>query len=83
MFVCRRIGDDGIGNAAVGDSVFPRLHRHWRDRRHRLDALNLNFRQLLDEGENRVEFAAKVFNFALGDRDSGEVGDTADSVAVD
>lgn len=83
MFVRRRIGDYCVGNAAVGDLVFPHLHRHCRDRGHRLNTFNLNFRQLLDEGENRVEFAAKVFNFALGDRDSGKMGDTADGVAID
>jgi hypothetical protein len=38
---------------------------------------------LLNEGENRVEFAAKIFNFALGDRDSGKMGDTADGVIID
>jgi len=83
MFVRRRIGDDCVGNAAVGDLVFPHLQRHWRDRGHRLYTSNLDFCQLLDEGENRVEFAAKFFNFALGNRDSGKMGDTADGVAID
>jgi len=83
MFVRRRIGDDRVGNAAVGDLVFPHLQGHWGNRRHRLDTFHLDLRQLLDEGENRVEFASKIFNFALRDPDSGKMGDTADGVVID
>ena len=83
MFMRRRIGNDCVGHAAVGDFVLPHLQRHWRDRSHRLDTFDLNFGQLLNEGENCVEFAAKIFNFALSDRDSGKMGDTADGVIID
>ena len=83
MFVRRCVGNDCIGNPTVGDLVFPHFQRHWRDRGHRLDGFNINFRQLFDEGENRVELAAEVFNFTLGDRNSGKMRDAADGVAID
>jgi hypothetical protein len=83
MFVRRRIGDDGIGNTAVGNLVLPHLHRHGSDGSHRLDAIDVDFAELLDEGEDRIKLAAKALDFTFGDRDSGEVRDTAHSVAVD
>ena len=60
MFVRRRVGDDRVGNTAVGDFVFPSLQRHRRYRGHRLDARYVDFRQLFDKGQNRVELAAKI-----------------------
>ena len=60
MFVRRRIGNYGIGNTAVGDLVLPRLHRHRGDGSHRLDSVDVNFAELLDESENRIELAAKA-----------------------
>ena len=83
MFVRRRIGNYGIGNTAVGDLVLPRLHRHRGDGSHRLDSVDVNFAELLDESENRIELAAKVFDFTFGDCDSGKVGDTAHGVVID
>jgi len=83
MFVRRRIGNDGIGNTAVGDLVLPHVHCHRSDVSHRLDSLDVNFAELLDESENRIELAAKAFNFTFRDRDSGKVGHTAHGVVID
>ena len=83
MFVGRRIGDDSVGDATFGDLVLPHLHRHGSDGSHRLDAIDVDFTELLDEGEDRIELAAKVLDFTFGDRDSGKMGDTADGVVID
>src|SRR5439155_243046 len=63
-----RIVEDGIGNAAVGDDVRPRLHLHRNDGRHRLDTFDIDLRQLLDKGENGIELAPQVLGLDVLDR---------------
>src|SRR5665213_3356904 len=65
MLVRRGIGDDGVGNAAIGYLVVAHLHRHRRDRGHRLDAFDIGFGQLLDKGKDGVEFALKARHFVF------------------
>ena len=79
----RRIGQHGLGIAAVGHLVLAHFHRHWRHRGHRLDAGDIDFLQLLDEGQHGVQFALEMLDLVLGDRDAGETGDTADGCGVD
>src|SRR5262249_30765053 len=50
---------------------------------HRFDPFHIDFRQLLDESQNRVEFIAEMLNLFLGHGDAGEMGDAADGVSVD
>jgi len=83
MFVRRRIGDNCIGNAAVGDFVCSHLHCHRGDGCHRFDTVNRNFRQLLNEGENGIELATKILDLIFGDRYAGKMGDTADGLGID
>ena len=49
----------------------------------RLDALDVHFRQLLDEGEDRIQFALQVRNLGIGDRDPRKMRDAANSGGVD
>src|SRR5215510_9543581 len=82
-FGCRRIAHDVVRDAAVGDLVGALLHLHGRHRGHRLDALDVHRRKLLDKRQNGVELALKVLDLVLRDRNAGEMGDTADSGSVD
>ena len=68
---------------AVGYDVRALLHLHRRDRRHRLDPLDVDLGQLLDEGQDRVELAPQVLDLLLGDRDAGQMRDAADGGGVD
>jgi catechol 2,3-dioxygenase len=79
----RRIPEDIVGDAAVGDQVRPLLHRHRRDRGHRLSPRDVDLRQLLDESEDGVELAPKVLDLLLGDRNAGQMGNAADGIGVD
>jgi hypothetical protein len=83
MFMSRRIGNDCIRNAAVRNLIIALLQRHRHDRSHRRHTAYVDFRQLFDKGENGVEFAAEVFQLALGDRNSRQMRDAADSFDVD
>src|SRR5208283_1606024 len=78
----RRVGQDVIGDAAVGHLVLAHLHRHGRDRRHRLDAFNVDLRELLDEGQNGIEFALKMLDLLVGHRDARQMRYAADSLGV-
>src|SRR5579864_153692 len=79
----RRIGDDGIRDAAVGHRVVAHFHRHWRHRGHRLDAVHIDFAELLDEVQDRVELALQTGNLVLGNGDSRQVRNAADRICVD
>src|ERR1700692_1167693 len=76
-FSRRRIPNDVVGYLAVINDVGTLLHFHRRDRGHRFDAIDVHLGQLLDEGEHRVQLALRARNLGLGDRDPGEMGDTA------
>ena len=78
-----RIAHDVVRYAAVGDLVLALLHVHRRDRGHRLDALDVHLRELLDESKDCVELALEVFDLVLRNRDAGEMRDTADGSSVD
>lgn len=78
----RRIGDDGIRNAAVGHGVVAHLHRHRRHRRHRLDTFDIDFRQLLDKSQNGVELALEVFDFVIRNRYARQMRNAADGLGV-
>ncbi len=79
----RRVLDDLLGDAAVGDHVLALLHGHRRHRDHRLDALDIHLGQLLDEGEDRVDLAAQMLDFVIGHRDARQMRDAADGRGVD
>ena len=83
MFMRRRVGDDRVGNTTVGDFVSPSLQHHRRYRGHRLDARYVDFCQLFDKGQNRVELAAKILELTLGHCDSRQMRNTADGFAID
>jgi hypothetical protein len=83
IFAQGRIRQDIIGNAAVGDRILAHVHRHWHYRRHRLDARNIDFRKLLDEGEHGIELAAQMFDLIIGNRDARQMRDAADGIGVD
>ena len=69
--------------SAVIDEVGAFLHLHRRHRGHRLDALDIDFRQLLDKGQHRVQFALQIGNLGLIDRDPREMRDTANGGGID
>src|SRR6266567_5495567 len=79
----RRILEDGVGNTAVGDDVRPLLDLHRNDGRHRLDTFDIDLRQLLDEGENGVEFAPQVLDLVLGNRNARKLRDAANGIGID
>ena len=79
----RRIGDDVIGDAAVGHLVLAHLHRHRRDRGHRLDALDIDLAELLDEGQDGVELAAEILDLVFGNRDPRQMRNAADGIGID
>src|SRR6202140_1465962 len=82
-FSRRRIPNDVVGYLAVINDVGTLLHFHRRDRGHRFDAIDVHLGQLLDEGEHRVQLALQARNLGLGDRDPGEMGDTANGGGID
>src|SRR5262245_17887203 len=67
------VGDDVIRLVAVGDDVLTLLHFHWNDRRHRLDAPDIDLVQLLDEPQNGVQLAGHPLGILGGDSDTGKV----------
>src|SRR5690554_5797271 len=79
----RRVGDDLLCPVAVGDLVFPLLHGERNDRSHGFDARNIDFAELLDETEDRVQFPDQPRRLLLAHRDAGEVRDTLDGVDID
>src|SRR5260370_10980070 len=79
----RRILEDGVGNAPVGDDVRPLLHLHGNDRGHRLDTFYIDLRQLLDEGENGVELASQVLDLVLGNSNARKLRDAANGIGID
>src|SRR3954451_22530540 len=78
-----RIAHNVVRYPAVGDLVLAHLHVHRCDRGHRLDALDVHLRELLDESQDRVELTLEVLDLVLRNRDAGEMRDTADSSSVD
>src|SRR5580700_3465061 len=83
ILVGRRVLDDGIRDTAVGHLILAHFHRHWRHRRHRLDAIHIDLAELLDEGQNRIELALKTGHFVLSNGDSRQMRNAADRVCVD
>src|SRR6266478_2950580 len=79
----RRILEDGVGNAPVGDDVRPLLHLHGNDRGHRLATFYIDLRQLLDEGENGVELASQVLDLVLGNSNARKLRDAANGIGID
>src|SRR6202035_3867764 len=47
------------------------------------DALDIQFRQLLDKGQHRIQFVLQMWYFCVGDRDPGEMRDTANGGGID
>src|SRR5262249_57842347 len=83
VFRCGRIAHDIIRDTAIGNLIGALLHIHRSDRSHRLDAVDINLRKLLDKSEDGVEFALKVLNLILRNRNAGEMRDTANGSSVD
>jgi len=83
MFMRRRVGDDGIGDTAIGHLVLPHFHLHRRHRGHGLDAFHIRLGELFDERQDRIEFAAEAFHLALGDGDPRQMRDATDIFSVD
>src|SRR5262245_15326313 len=79
----RRVLDDVVEDAAIGDHVLALLHVHGSDRGHRLDALDVDFRQLLHEGKDGIELPPQVLDLIFGNRDAREMRDAADGGGVD
>src|SRR5262249_15890546 len=73
----RRVLHDIVGDLPVIDHVLPLLHLHRRHRGHGLDALDIDLRQLLDEGQYGVQFTLQMRNFGVPDRDPRQMRDTA------
>src|SRR5262249_12927900 len=73
----RRVHEDGLRVAAVGDLVNTLFHGHGRDRSHRLDAGHVDLVKLLDEGQDRVQLALQMLDLVVVDRDAGEMRDVA------
>ena len=82
IFTRRRVGEHGIRNTAVGDPVLAHCHRHRHHRSHGLDAGDIDFRKLLDEGEHGVELTAQVLDLVIGNRYARQVRDAADGIGV-
>src|SRR5580704_9155542 len=79
----RRVRDDGVRNAAVGHLILAHFHRHRRHRRHRLDAVHIDFAELLDKGQNGVELALQASYLVLGNGDPRQMRNATDRVCVD
>src|SRR5580692_2286070 len=79
----RRVGDDGIRDAAVGHLILAHSHLHWRHRCHRLDTRDVDLVELLDEGQNGVELALKSGHLVLGNGDPRQMRNAADRICVD
>jgi len=82
IFARRRVGEHGIRNTAVGDPILAHCHRHRHHRGHRLDAGDIDFRELLDEGEHGVELTAQVLDLVIGNRYARQMRDAADRIGV-
>src|SRR4029079_13854798 len=79
----RRVPDDVISDLAIIDHVGALFHFHRRNRGHRFNAIDIDFRQLLHEGQHRIQLALQMRNLALSDRDPRELGDTAYGGSID
>src|ERR1044071_9340462 len=78
-----RVAHDVVRCTAIGNLVLALLHVHRSDRGHRLNALDVHLRELLDKSEDCVELALEVLDLIVRNRDAGEMCDTADSGSVD
>src|SRR6516162_8618773 len=78
-----RIPENVVGDPAVSDLVRALLHFHRRDRGHWRDSRNIDFRQLLYEGQDSVEFGLEVVDLLLGDGNARKMRDMADGSDVD
>src|SRR5262249_40034147 len=78
-----RVSENGFRIATVGHDVLALLHEHGRYRGHRLDAGHIDFVKLLDESEDRVQFALQMLDLVVVDRDAREVRDVANGLGVD
>src|SRR4051812_13873728 len=77
-----RIAHNVVRDAAVGHLVDALFHVQWSHRGHWLDVLDVHFRKLLDECEDRVELALEVLDLIVRNRDAGEMRDKADGGGV-
>jgi hypothetical protein len=82
IFARGRVGKHGIRDTAVGDPILAHCHRHRHHRGHWLDAGDIDFRKLLDEGEHGVELTAQVLDLVIGNRYARQVRDAADGIGV-
>ena len=78
----RRIGHNGIRDTAVGNPILAHIHRHRGDRGHRLDPFDLDFRKLLDKGQDGIEFAAQILHFVFRDGNPRETRYPANCICV-
>src|SRR5712672_1483572 len=79
----RRVPDYVVRDLAIIDHVGALLHFHWHYRGHRFDAIHVDFAELLDERQHRVQLALEMRNLALSDRNPREMGDTANGGGID
>src|SRR4051812_9388729 len=78
-----RVLDDRLRVSPVRDHVRALLHRHRRDRGHRLDAFDVDLVELLDESQDGVELALQMRDILLGHRNARETRNAADRLLID
>src|SRR5271166_895430 len=83
VFSHGRVGKHLIGDAAVGDDIVAHRKSHWNHRSHRLDALDIDLFQGLDEFQDRVDFVLQVRKLGLVHSDARQTCDTANSAEID
>src|ERR1700727_2930281 len=79
----RRIGEHERRNLAVPDNVLTHRQAHGNDRRHRLDASDVDLIEGLDEFENGVDLALQMRDLSLADGDAREMRDASDGGEID
>src|SRR6185437_4554604 len=79
----RRIGEHLRGNIAVGDDILAHRQPHGNDRGHRLDAVDIDRVEGLDELENRVNLTLQVRRLSFAHLNAREMRDAADGVEID
>ena len=73
----RRVGQHLVDDPAVGDDVVAHRQAHRNDRRHRLDALDVDRLERLDELQNRVDLVLQMRRLRFAHADAREMRDTA------
>ena len=72
-----------VATSITIDVQQPALHGHRDDRGHRIDPLDADLRQLLDEGQHCVQLALQMRNLGFSDRDPRQMRDAANGGSVD